>query len=160
MDITSPIRIAIISDSRKASHFARMTAERWTPDLRVQITLLGNPWQFEFLSNGPVPTEDKGLLSGVDVIIISAHREAVLPAYVKAWLHEMPETGICPSALVALMDQEQDSLPRLLTLRSYLRETTENRRRPFLHPEDREEPFEPEDNSRRLVRQPYSPMDD
>ena len=91
------------------------------------------------------------LTDPVVAIAISSQGEAALPSHLETWLLSMPENGIQPSALVALLDQGQDqdqeTLPRLLTLRSYLREIAQERKMQFLCPEDQWQPLELEHRS-------------
>jgi hypothetical protein len=133
------LKITIISDSAKASRRARLMADRLAPDLRPEISLLGNVWRLEVFSNFSENDRDTVLRS--DVIIVSAHGDAALPPHLKNWLQNIPENGVRPSALVALLDQEQETLPRLLTLRDYLREIARDRQIQFLSPEENWEPL-------------------
>ena len=117
------LKVTIISDSSEASHRAELMAERLVPDLRPEIVLLGNVLSFEVPSTSTIwiSQEERDTILRSDVIIISARGVATLPRHIKTWFQDIPENGIRPFALVALLDQE-GTLPRLLTLRGYLRE--------------------------------------
>jgi len=117
------LKVTILSDSPEAGHRGKLMAERLVPDLRPEILLLGNVWQSEVLSNISISQEERDTVLRSDVIIVSARGVAVLPPHIKTWFQDIPENGIRPFALVALLDQDQETLPRLLTLRNYLRES-------------------------------------
>ena len=118
------LKVTIISDSAEASHRAKLMAERLVPDLRPELVLLGNV--FEVPSNIAISQEERDMILRSDVIIISAHGVDTLPRHIKSWFQDIPDNGMRPFALVALLDPE-GTLPRLLTLRGYLREIARDR---------------------------------
>jgi hypothetical protein len=138
-----PFKIVIISDNFNASLRARFIAERLVAVLESQVTLISGAWQFEVLSSTPLQESTAIEARGAGLIVVSASGDVELPAHLKEWLHDFvpPDSGR-PSALVALLDQEQETLPWRLNLRQYLSELAREKQMQFLCPHDRWEELE------------------
>jgi tRNA threonylcarbamoyladenosine modification (KEOPS) complex Pcc1 subunit len=151
MEKSTPFRVVIISDSFGADARAKLVTERLVHDLHSEAKLISNTWQFEVLSRQGRREQAAVMAREADLIVVSANDDAVLPAHIKTWFRDyLPAKQVRPCALVALLDQQQETQPRLMTLRSYLSEIASEMGMPFLCPEDHWQPLElehrPEDS--------------
>lgn len=101
---------------------AQELSKRLATELAPQFAISSNAWKFEALGNAKSAKAAAASAAKADMVIIAASGENEPPAVVKNWIKSwLPRKHKGTTALIALLDHEDDALHKSSPLCAYLR---------------------------------------
>jgi len=103
------LKIVIAYEDFAVALRAREMAGRLVTQLNPGIGITHQVWRFDLLRNAELKEAAVQDAVAADMIILSAHGTAPLPAHVTAWIESwLPQKRNRPAAFVALLDQVEE----------------------------------------------------
>ena len=115
-------KIVIAYENFAAGIRAKEVSERLGAQLQPQFEINSDFWKFELLKHPQLREQAALEASEADMIVISADGAGELPVCLKKWFEIwVPEKVGRHSALVALLDREEETAGRMDSFSAYLR---------------------------------------
>jgi hypothetical protein len=123
---SAAIRITIVYENFAAGIRAKEVSERLANQLKEECEINSGLWKFEVLAHPQLREQAASEAAQADMIIVSARAAEELPAHVRRWIESwLPQKRSHHSALVALLDEDEETVGESRSLGSYLRDVAE-----------------------------------
>ena len=102
---TLTLEVMLLHEDLPAGRRGKEVLDQVALNLDAKADFLVNPWNFEMLRNPALQGQAVQDAAHADIVVLSAHGRAKLPAAVRAWLEVwLDRRGDSPCALVVSLD--------------------------------------------------------